>query len=121
MPPIGIKPPSFSHLYFLEIYLLKLIKFDINASWDLLFIASKYSVSLWKYFIEEEYSTLPFAERWLHRELDMSEFSKKVGLRELMQKQCVKVFPELKEEQGKIVTQTETTLLLTEGKVIRLL
>jgi len=72
-------------------------------------------------FIEEEYSTLPFAERWLHRELDMSEFSKKVGLRELMQKQCVKVFPELNEEQGKIVTQAETTLLLTEGKVIRLL
>ncbi|MFH1391095.1 MAG: type II methionyl aminopeptidase [Candidatus Diapherotrites archaeon] len=71
-------------------------------------------------FIEEEYSTLPFAERWIQRDLEMSEFSRKIGLRELMQKKCIGAFPLLKEDEGKIVTQAETTLLLNEGKVIRL-
>jgi len=72
-------------------------------------------------FIEEEYSTLPFAERWLQRDLEMSEFSRKVGLRELMQKKCIVTFPLLKEEEGKTVTQKETTLVLENGKVHRLL
>jgi len=72
-------------------------------------------------YIEEEYSTLPFAERWLQRDLKLSEFSRKVGLRELMQKKCIRTFPLLKEEEEKIVTQAETTLILNKGKVIRLL
>ncbi|MCR4335060.1 MAG: type II methionyl aminopeptidase [archaeon] len=71
-------------------------------------------------FIDEKYSGLPFAERWIQRDLKMSEFARKVGLRELMQKKCIGAFPLLKEEEGKIVTQSETTLLLNEGKVIRL-
>jgi len=72
-------------------------------------------------FVEENYSSLPFAERWLQRELKISEFGRKVGLRELMQKKCFSAFPLLKEEDDKIVTQAETTLLLNEGKIIRLL
>ncbi len=71
--------------------------------------------------ITEKYSTLPFAERWIQRDLELSEFARKVGFRELMLKKCISAFPLLKEEENKIVTQTETTLLLNEGKVIRLL
>ena len=73
-------------------------------------------------FINETYNGLPFAERWFQREMPkMGEFSRKIGLRELMLKKCITTFPLLKEQEGKTVTQTETTLLLNEGKVIRLL
>lgn len=72
-------------------------------------------------FIDEEYSALPFAERWLQRDLKMSEFGRKVGLRELMQKKCIIAFPLLKEKEGSIVTQKETTLVLENGKTRRLL
>ncbi len=72
-------------------------------------------------FVDENYSKLPFAERWLQRELKLSEFGRKVAMRELMQKKCIMAFPLLKEEEGKTVTQAETTLLLSDGKVIRLL
>ena len=64
---------------------------------------------------------LPFAERWLQRELKLGEIGRKVAMRELMQKKCIMAFPLLKEEEGKTVTQAETTLILSEGKVIRLL
>ena len=72
-------------------------------------------------FVDEEYSNLPFAERWLQRELKISDFGRKIAIRELMQKKCIMAFPLLKEEEGKTVTQAETTLILHEGKVIRLL
>ncbi|PIN85030.1 MAG: type II methionyl aminopeptidase [Candidatus Diapherotrites archaeon CG11_big_fil_rev_8_21_14_0_20_37_9] len=72
-------------------------------------------------FISENYSTLPFAERWIQRDMKISEFARKVGFRELMQKKCITAFPLLKEDEGRIVTQSETTLLFNEGKVIRLL
>ena len=72
-------------------------------------------------FVEENYSTLPFAERWIQRELEMSDFSRKVAMREMMSKGCIMAFPLLKEEEGKTVTQAETTLLISDGKVIRLL
>lgn len=71
-------------------------------------------------FVEEEYSSLPFAERWIQRELKMGDFARRVGMRELMQKGCITAFPLLKEEEGKTVTQAETTLVLHDGKVTRL-
>lgn len=72
-------------------------------------------------FVLECYKTLPFAERWLIKELKMSEFARKVALRELLQKKCIKAFPILHEEKGRIITQAETSILLNEGKAIRLL
>ncbi len=71
-------------------------------------------------FIAENYNTLPFAERWIIKELQLSEFARKVALRELLQRKCIKAFPVLHEENGKIVTQAETSLILNKGKVIRL-
>ena len=72
-------------------------------------------------FIDENYGTLPFAERWVQRDLKISEFGRKVGLRELMQKKCITAFPLLKEQEGSIVTQKETTLVLENGNIHRLL
>lgn len=72
-------------------------------------------------FIDESFGTLPFAERWIQRDLKISEFGRKVGLRELMQKKCITAFPLLKEKEGSIVTQKETTLVLENNKIHRLL
>ncbi|HZX19968.1 MAG TPA: type II methionyl aminopeptidase [archaeon] len=72
-------------------------------------------------FVDKNYKTLPFAERWIQRELKMPEFARKVGLRELMQKKCITAFPLLHEKEGSIVTQAETTLVLHDGKVTRLI
>ncbi len=72
-------------------------------------------------FVGQNYKTLPFAERWIQRELKMGDFARKMAMRELMAKGCIMAFPLLKEEEGKTVTQAETTLVINEGKVIRLL
>lgn len=69
-------------------------------------------------FIMEKYHTLPFAERWLMDELGMSEFKRRVALRELLRTKCIKAFPILREEPGKIVTQAETSIALADGKVV---
>jgi methionyl aminopeptidase len=60
----------------------------------------------------EEYLTLPFAERWFGKE---GAFQRKIGFRELMLKKCVKAFPVLKEEEGRLVSQAETSILF-DGK-----
>ena len=71
-------------------------------------------------YIDETYHTLPFAERWLMDELKLSEFKRKIAMRELMQRKCIRAFPILHEEEGKIVAQTETSVILNSGKLIRL-
>ncbi len=72
-------------------------------------------------FILENYNTLPFAERWIADGLKMSEFQRKIGLRELLKAKCIKAFPVLKEEQGKMVSQAENSIIIHEGKVIKLI
>ena len=69
-------------------------------------------------FVDKEYRTLPFAERWVQENVKMSEFQRKIALRELLQKKCIKAFPVLKEDAGKTVTQAETSLILHDGKEI---
>jgi len=71
-------------------------------------------------FISEEYKTLPFAERWLMDEFKLSEFKRKIAMRELIQRGCIKAFPILHEDEGKIVTQAETSVILNSGKLIKL-
>ncbi|MFH1588145.1 MAG: type II methionyl aminopeptidase [Candidatus Diapherotrites archaeon] len=71
-------------------------------------------------FIEEEYEFYPFALRQLEKGIKMQEFNLKIGLKELRQKELLKAYPILKEEEGKIVSQAETSLVLFEGKVHRL-
>ena len=73
-------------------------------------------------FIAEEYETLPFAERWIAnaKKLKFGEFERKVALRELMQNGIIRAFPILHDEKNSFVAQAESSLLLHDGQVIRL-
>lgn len=66
----------------------------------------------------EECATLPFAMRWIENKIDMPEFQRKVAMRELMRAGCIRAFPVLHEEKGKIVAQAEKSFILFEGKTI---
>ncbi|AJF60252.1 MAG: type II methionyl aminopeptidase [Candidatus Diapherotrites archaeon] len=71
-------------------------------------------------FVQKEYRELPFAERWVSEKLKLSEFARKVALRELLQKKAIHAYPMLNEEEGRIVTQAETTIFLKDGKMEKL-
>jgi methionyl aminopeptidase len=71
-------------------------------------------------FILEKYKTLPFAERWIWENIKMNELQQKIALRELLKAKCIKAFPVLREQEGKFVSQAENTILLYDGKAIRL-
>lgn len=71
-------------------------------------------------FCMEQYEGLPFAERWLERDLEMSAFQRKIALRELLQVGALMDHSVLKEKKGAIVAQFETTLVINKGKVHRL-
>ncbi len=66
--------------------------------------------------IVEEYQTLPFALRWLEEKLKLPEFQRKVAIRELLKAKAIRGFPILHEQPGKIVTQTEKSFILFDGK-----
>lgn len=66
----------------------------------------------------EKYKGLPFAERWLRKETNLSELNFNFGLRELMKSNCFHCHPGLKETKGTIVTQVEKSLLILEDKTI---
>lgn len=71
-------------------------------------------------FCTETYEGLPFAERWIARDLNMSPFARKTALRELVKYGALEAHGVLKEKKGAIVAQFETTMLINHGKVIRL-
>lgn len=70
--------------------------------------------------IEENYKTLPFAQRWVAKKLKLNEFNQKIAFRELLQKNCIHSYPILNEEHGKIVAQAETTILVEEKNTLAL-
>ncbi len=71
-------------------------------------------------FCAETYEGLPFAERWIARDLDMSAFARKTALRELVKYGALEAHGVLKEKKGAMVAQFETTMLINKGKIIRL-
>jgi len=71
-------------------------------------------------FASENYKTLPFAERWLHRELKMSDFALKIGLKQLLKEKVIKSFPILREKKNAVVAQAENSFIKTENKIIKL-
>jgi methionyl aminopeptidase len=71
-------------------------------------------------FCAETYEGLPFAERWIARDLNISEFARKTALRELVKFGALEAHGVLREKKGAIVSQFETTMLINKGKVIRL-
>lgn len=60
------------------------------------------------------YQTLPFAERWIQEDLKLSDFDRKVGLRELVTHGSIHGYPILKENPSKLVSQHETSLIVTK-------
>lgn len=71
-------------------------------------------------FIETEYKTLPFAERWISKKLGLPSFQRKTAFRELLRNGSLKSFPILHEDKGKLVAQAETSLIVEENEVTRL-
>jgi len=68
-------------------------------------------------FAEKEYKTLPFAERWIQNSLKLSEFSRKIALKELLQREILHSYPPLQEHHSKLVSQAETSIVINEGQV----
>ncbi|MDO8633772.1 MAG: type II methionyl aminopeptidase [archaeon] len=68
--------------------------------------------------VEKDYKGLPFAERWLVKKMKMSDFERKTALRELLQKKSIHAYPVLRELEGKIVTQAETTILVEDKDIL---
>jgi methionyl aminopeptidase len=62
-------------------------------------------------FVNKNYKTLPFAERWLVNEFRMGIV---FGLQELVQQNKLKAHYVLAENKGVYVAQTEETILITE-------
>lgn len=62
-------------------------------------------------FINKNYKTLPFAERWLAKEFKMGVI---FGLQELAQQGKLQVHYVVAENKGVYVAQTEQTILITE-------
>jgi methionyl aminopeptidase len=60
-------------------------------------------------YIKENFSMLPFAERWL-----MKKFSSKFALQELVRSNALKTYPILKEMTGALVSQAEHTVIVTK-------
>jgi len=61
-------------------------------------------------FVQQEYKTLPFAERWLARKYE--PFKLKVALKELIVREALIQYPILKDIPGSLVSQAEVTLLV---------
>ena len=64
--------------------------------------------------IEEKYHTLPFAERWIAKELKQGEFARKVALRELLKMKAIHAYPMLVEKTGAQVCQAESCFIVDE-------
>jgi len=61
-------------------------------------------------FVEEEYRTLPFAERWLAKKYD--SFKLKIALKELVLRNALIAYPILKDVPGSLVSQAELALVV---------
>ncbi|MEM4598665.1 MAG: type II methionyl aminopeptidase [Candidatus Diapherotrites archaeon] len=68
----------------------------------------------------EHYKTLPFAERWLKRELNIGDFELKVGLKQLLHDKIIKAYPILHDIPGSFVAQAENSFIKTEKQIIPL-
>ncbi|MFH0954776.1 MAG: type II methionyl aminopeptidase [Candidatus Micrarchaeota archaeon] len=67
--------------------------------------------------IGKHWPSLPFAERQLAKETELSEFARKVGLRELSRNKILHAYPVLQEQKDAIVTQSEKTVLIDGDEV----
>jgi methionyl aminopeptidase len=66
-------------------------------------------------FIKDNFGNLPFASRWVIKELGTKAL---LGLRQLENEGILHQYPILTEEKGKLVSQAENTFLIEKDKVI---
>lgn len=62
-------------------------------------------------YAEENYTSLPFAERWLSKEFT-NNFQLKLALRELIKIGSFKAYPVLKDDTGSLISQAEKTIIV---------
>ncbi|MBU0636490.1 hypothetical protein KKE06_05685 [Candidatus Micrarchaeota archaeon] len=68
--------------------------------------------------IAEKFETLPFAERQLAKETTLSDFQRKVGLRELTRNKILHPYPFLQEQKEAVVSQAEKTVIVDGEEII---
>lgn len=66
-------------------------------------------------YIKDNYGSLPFASRWLVKELGIRAL---FGLRQLENENVIHHYSMLVEEKGKLVSQAENTFLIEKDKII---
>lgn len=64
-------------------------------------------------YIHENYKTLPFAARWVHKAFPQSEYTG--AFEELVNRRCITGYPVLVEASGNVVAQAEHTIAITEN------
>ena len=74
-------------------------------------LKSSYAKQLLKY-IEDNFRTLPFAERWLQNVVPRENYGE--AFRELLSAKCLMQYPVFVEASGKTVAQAEHTVLVVE-------
>ena len=70
-------------------------------------------------YVFENFTTLPFAERWLAAEFP-DAFQRKIALRELLLQKCIMPFAPLLEAKDVFISQAEATVLFDGKDAIRL-
>jgi len=61
---------------------------------------------------------LPFAQRWVERDLKLSGFKLNLALKELLDRGAVEAFPALREARGQPVAQTEHTIVVGDSPLV---
>ncbi|RME79830.1 MAG: type II methionyl aminopeptidase [Methanobacteriota archaeon] len=70
-------------------------------------------------YIEENYGTLPFAERWIEKKVP-SKLLLLASLKELLRTHAIQAYPVLREANGKPVAQAEKTVVVEKDGVTTL-
>jgi len=66
----------------------------------------------------QKYNGLPFAERWMQRDLGVPAFSFKMAMKELLDKAILYPYPALKEQSGSLVSQFEHTIIIQDKPIV---
>lgn len=61
---------------------------------------------------------LPFAQRWVERELKLSSFKLNIAMKELLNRGAFDAFPALREAKGQPVAQAEHTIIVGDKPIV---
>jgi methionyl aminopeptidase len=66
----------------------------------------------------EQQESLPFAQRWIERDLNLKGFRLNMALKELMSRGAIVAFPALREARGQPVAQAEQTIIIGDSPIV---